>query len=86
MVSACLPLCRPLVQKSSPLAFVRRIFGSQTSKGAMTDSVPNHPPEGWHTIEIRCAQEPKTMVDEFELGEIAEPHDGIAVVKSFSAC
>ena len=52
----------------------------------MTDSVPNHPPEGWHTIEIRCAQEPKTMVDEFELGVIAEPHDGIAVAKSFSAC
>ena len=103
MVSACLPLCRPLVQKSSPLAHVRRIFGSQTSKGATKDSgalphiigrfirrehgeelqgLPNHPPKavsGWHTIEIRRAHDPKTTVDESELGEIAESHDGIAV-------
>ena len=110
VVSACLPICRPLVQKLSPVAFVRRIFGSPISKGAIPDSgplahtigtfirrdhgeelqrLPNHPQEGipgWHTNETRCEHDPEFKIDEFELGAVVDPHDGIAVQRSFSAC
>ena len=55
--------------------FVRRGNGEELQR------LPKHPPKavsGWHTVEIRRAHDPKTMVDEFELEEIAESHDGIA--------
>lgn len=38
VVSACLPIFRPLVRKVYPAAFVSRILGSQKSKGAMFNS------------------------------------------------
>ena len=109
VVSACLPVFRPLVRNMYPAAFVRRVIGSLTSKGAMVDSgissytldrssrleqgdelqrLPDHTPEampGWHKTETRCAPVPKPKVDEFELGEVAEPHNGIAVHKSFAS-
>ena len=108
VVSACLPMLRPLVRKVYPAAFVSRILGSQTSKGAMVNSgvsshtsgkspraehgeelhrLPDHTPEsmpGWHITETHCARVPKSKVDELELGGIGEPHEGIAVHKSFS--
>ena len=37
VVSACLPIFRPLVRKLYPAAFVSRILGSQTSKDAMVN-------------------------------------------------
>ena len=110
VVSACLPLFRPLVQKISSFAFFKRILGSQTSKGALPHSgplahtigrfirrehgeelqgLPNHPSEttsGWHINETRCEHDPEPMVDDLELGGVVEPHDGIAVQGSFSAC
>ena len=108
VVSACLPILRPLVRKIYPATFVRRVFGSQTSKGAIVDSrtssqaldrssrledgeelqrLPDNPSEampGWHITETHCARVPKSKVDEFELRGVTEPHDGIAVHKSFS--
>ena len=38
VVSACLPILRPLFQKIHPAAFFRRVFGSHTSKGVMVAS------------------------------------------------
>ena len=96
------------MRRMYPAAFIKRSFGSQTSKGAMVDSrisshtldrssrlehgeelqrLPDHPPEampGWHITETHCARVPKSKVDEFELRGVTEPHDGIAVHKSFS--
>ena len=108
VVSACLPIFRPLVRKVYPAAFVSRILGSQTSKGAMVKSgvsshtsgksprpehgeelqrLPDHTPEampGWHMTEAHCAPVSKSKIDDLELRGVAEPHDGIAVYKSFS--
>ena len=108
VVSACLPLFRPLVRNTYQATFVKRVLGRQTSKGGMADSgisshtldkrsrlehgeelqrLPDHTPEsmpGWHITETHCAPVPKSKVDEFELPGVAEPHNGIAVHKSFS--
>ena len=108
VVSACLPIFRPLVRKLYPAAFVRRVYGSQTSKGGTEDSrissnpldkssrlergeelqrLPDHTLEampGWHMTETHCAPVSKSKFDDFEFRGVAEPHDGIAVYKSFS--
>ena len=108
VVSACLPIFRPLVRKLYPAAFVRRVYGSQTSRGGTGDSgissrpldkssrlergeehqrLPDHTPEampGWHMTETHCVPVSTSKIDGFELRGVAEPHDGIAVYKSFS--
>ena len=60
---------------------------SRLEQGEELQRLPDHPPEampGWHVTETHCARVPKSNGDDFEHGGVAEPHDGIAVHKSFS--
>lgn len=60
---------------------------SRLEQGELLQRLPDHTPEampGWHEPETGYTPVPKPMVDEYELGRVAEPHDGIAVHSSFA--